>query len=299
MLRIFLLSVFITALSISPMAAEPPQRPAVTLQVLGSGGPEINDGRSSTGYLIWVDGKARVLIDLGSGTAHNFEQVGGKLEDLDAILLSHLHVDHCADLPSFVKALFFADRKAALPILGPEGATWFPSTKEFVERLFAERDSAFPYLSDFLDPKQASTLHPRSINGNWSQNLGHDIRVECRSITHGSVPALAWRVEVGDVSMVFSGDFNGRSGELEVLAKDCDLLICHNAVPESARGLARRLHAPPSVIGRIAKASGANRLVLSHRMLRTTGIEDETLEHVRASYQGRVDFADDLSIYEF
>ena len=296
MLRNFLILAFMTALSILPVAAQLPG-PNVELQVLGSGGPEINDGRSSTGYLIWVDGKARVLVDLGSGTAHNFEQVGGRLEDLEAILLSHLHVDHCADLPSLVKSLFFADRTAALPILGPEGATWFPSTKEFVERLFAERDSAFPYLSDFLDPREASALQPRSIRGNWSQDVSQELRVECRSVTHGSVPALAWRVDIGDVSIVFSGDFNGRSGELEVLAKDCDILVCHNAVPESARGLARRLHAPPSVIGQIAKASGANRLILSHRMLRTTGVEGETLQYIRESYQGKVDFADDLSIY--
>jgi len=47
----------------------------VWLQVLGSGGPEIDDKRASTGYLIWVDGESKVLIDAGGGSAANFEQV--------------------------------------------------------------------------------------------------------------------------------------------------------------------------------------------------------------------------------
>jgi hypothetical protein len=38
----------------------------VELQVLGSGGPELEDGRSSSAYVVWLDGKARVLVDRAS-----------------------------------------------------------------------------------------------------------------------------------------------------------------------------------------------------------------------------------------
>jgi len=46
------------------------------LEVLGSGGPELGDGRASSGYLVWMDGKARILVDMGSGSMLNFEQSG-------------------------------------------------------------------------------------------------------------------------------------------------------------------------------------------------------------------------------
>jgi ribonuclease BN (tRNA processing enzyme) len=59
-------------------------------------------------------------------------------------------------------------------------------------------------------------------------------------VIHGSVPALAWRVEIGGKSIVFSGDTNGE-GNLVRLAKDADLFIAHNAVPEGAPGVERRL----------------------------------------------------------
>jgi ribonuclease BN (tRNA processing enzyme) len=60
------------------------------------------------------------------------------------------------------------------------------------------------------------------------------------------------------------GDTNGE-GKLVRLAKDADLFIAHNAVPEGATGVERRLHMPPSVIGQIAQEAHVKQLVSSHR----------------------------------
>ena len=83
----------------------------VSLQILGSGGPELNDQRASTSYLVWLDGKASILIDTGSGSSLNFERSGAKIDDLRAILFTHFHVDHSADFPAYVKGSFFSSRK--------------------------------------------------------------------------------------------------------------------------------------------------------------------------------------------
>jgi len=71
----------------------------ISLQVLGSGGPELDDQRASSSYLIWADNKAVALIDIGGGASLNYERSGAQFEDLKVIALSHLHVDHSADLP--------------------------------------------------------------------------------------------------------------------------------------------------------------------------------------------------------
>ena len=68
----------------------------VAVQVLGSGGPEMG-GRASASYLVWVDGKARVLVDAGDGSALRFGESGPRVTDIDAVLFSHLHSDHSAD----------------------------------------------------------------------------------------------------------------------------------------------------------------------------------------------------------
>jgi ribonuclease BN (tRNA processing enzyme) len=54
---------------------------------------------------------------------------------------------------------------------------------------------------------------------------------------------------------------------------------------------------PPSVIGQIAAGAQVKRLVLSHRMLRTLGKEDQTRIEIRKSYSGPLQFADDLDCF--
>ena len=88
----------------------------VCLQVLGSGGPELQDKRASSSYLIWQDGKARILIDAGGGSALRFGQSGANVKDLCAVVFTHLHVDHSSDFPALIKASFFEDRNDDLPI---------------------------------------------------------------------------------------------------------------------------------------------------------------------------------------
>jgi hypothetical protein len=48
----------------------------LTLQILGSGGPAINSERASSSYLLWVDGHARMLVDMGGGAYLRFGQSG-------------------------------------------------------------------------------------------------------------------------------------------------------------------------------------------------------------------------------
>jgi ribonuclease BN (tRNA processing enzyme) len=167
----------------------------VELQVLGSGGPELEDKRASTSYLVWQDGAARILVDSG----------GGNSSDVTAL---------------------------------------------------------------------------------------------ATQVLHGGVPALAWRVNVGGRSIVFSGDTNGANGNLELLARGADLFIAHNAVPEGESGAAVQLHMPPSVIARIASTAGVKQIVLSHRMLRTLGRESETRAVIAKLYAGPVVFADDLDCFD-
>jgi ribonuclease BN (tRNA processing enzyme) len=269
----------------------------VWLQVLGSGGPEINDGRASSGYLIWRDGKARILVDMGGGSLLRFEQSGAQLNDLDVILLTHLHVDHSADLPYLIKASFFSDRDRDLPIYGPTGNQLMPSTTEFVRDLFGAH-GAFRYLSGYLDGSERYRLRPQDINarGTARQKVltTGDYRITAVPVHHGPVPALAYRVDIAGIAIVFSGDMNNDKHTLAGLAHGADLLVADHAIAEQADRVARNLHMPPSVIGEIAAQAAVKQLVLSHRMQRTFGHEQETLGLIKAHYHGPVVFAEDL-----
>ena len=274
----------------------------VQVQVLGSGGPELEDKRASSSYLIWQDGRPRILIDSGGGSALRFGQAGAHVAQLDAVLFTHLHIDHSADFPALIKSSYFEERELPLPVYGPPGNENFPSTTEFVAGLFGAKHGAYRYLADFLAGKDGGYLlqaHDVVLTGREIRTVvsARDVLLDATQVIHGGVPAIAWRVSMGGRVIVFSGDTNGDNGNLERLASGADLFVAHNAVPEGETGAARQLHMPPSVIGRIAKTAGVKRVVLSHRMLRTLGRESETRSVIARMYLGPVVFAEDLDCF--
>ncbi len=270
----------------------------VALQVLGSGGPELDDDRNSSGYLIWVNGKSRLLVDAGSGTSVAFGEANGRFEELQAILLTHLHVDHAQDLPAFVKGSFFTSRQQNLLVMGPDGNRRMPATTEFIERLFG-KDGAFPYLNDYIDAEQQNDYH--LIGKNMPLTRGEvtryavdkDITVSATAVHHGPIAAVAWKVDVGGCTMVFSGDLSNEYDVLENFAAGADLLIANTAVPEHAGVAAKNLHMTPFEIAQIAKQAKVKKLLLSHFMKRTLSNQQAIYKAITEQYLGSVILAED------
>lgn len=290
----------LTTFSLSARAQSCPGH-GVVAQVLGSGGPELQDKRASSSYLVWINGQPRVLVDAGGGSALRFGQSGAQMSQLDVVLFTHFHVDHTADFSALIKSSWFEDRNRDLPIYGPPSNDFMPSTTQFVSALFGDH-GMYRYLSELLVPGQQSTykMQPHNVTANQTPlEVFHDADVSTSvvRVIHGGVPALAWRVEAAGKSIVFSGDTNGQGESLIRLANNADIFIAHNAVPEGATGFERRLHMPPSVIGQIAADAHVKSLVLSHRMLRTLGKEQQTEAEIRKHYFGPLAFANDLDCF--
>jgi ribonuclease BN (tRNA processing enzyme) len=274
----------------------------VQVQVLGSGGPEMEDKRASSSYLVWQDGRPRILIDSGGGSALRFGQAGAQVAQLETVLFTHFHIDHSADFPALIKSSYFEERKLPLPVYGPPGNQSFPSTREYVEGLFGSKHGVYRYLAEFLAGKDGGySLQPHDVALTAREIRtvvsGDDLSLDATPVIHGAVPAIAWRVRIAGRVIVFSGDTNGDNGNLERLAAGADLFVAHNSIPEGETGAARELHMPPSVIGRIAKIAGVRHVVLSHRMLRTLGREAETRSVIASVYAGPVEFAEDLDCF--
>jgi ribonuclease BN (tRNA processing enzyme) len=176
-----------------------------------------------------------------------------------------------------------------------------PSTTQFASDFFSDH-GAYGYLSELLVPgeKGSYKIQPHNVEaGSTPVAVVHsgDLAASAVRVIHGGVPALAWRVEMAGKSVVFSGDTNGEGEGLVRLATNADQFVAHNAVPEGATGVERRLHMPPSVIGKIAADAHVQSLVLSHRMLRTLGKEDETQSEIKKRYSGPLAFANDLDCF--
>jgi len=274
------------------------QDDGVILQILGSGGPIADDSRASSGYLIWVDGDSRVLIDAGGGTFLRFGEAGASFAKLDFIGLSHLHTDHSADFPALLKSGNFSDRDRPLPIAGPDGDGIFPGLKQYLRATFNAEDGAYAYLSSFLDgTNDTPMLTPREVAAGEPAVVytSEALSVDALHVPHGIVPSVAFRVVIGDQVLVFASDQNGDDPSFVDFAKGASILVMHMVVPQDVAGVGRRLHAPPSVIGDIAGKVAPGKLVLSHFMARSLRELEQNVALVRKSYQGEIVLAEDLA----
>jgi len=224
-----------------------------------------------------------------------------------------MHIDHTSDLPAIIMHLYMCDRKEPIAVTGPTGrprndaaaqnASPQPGAIEFVRLLFGP-DGAWRYMNTFEGfginvretPSAPSdpTVHVVPVDQSLD-DLG--ISIHAVGVPHGMMPAVAFRIECGEESVVFSGDISGSTEALIELAKNCSMLIHDCALPE--RDVPHgKLHAKPSAIGQTAEQSGAKILLLSHFM---PAIEDEigeAVEIIRREYSGRIEVASDLKTYE-
>ena len=304
-----LLSLLCNTVLVAYATASPPHCPpseGLSLQILGSGGPIADDGRASTSYLVWIDGKSRLMIDSGGGSFLRFGEAGGRFEDLDHIGVSHFHTDHSTDLVALLKSGYFSDRSARLSISGPMAGGPYPGLNIYLERLLDSNTGVYAYLSGYLDGSAGLVkLEPREIDPRLHKaslvysHPADDIEVFALGVPHGPVPTLAFRVRIGQKSIVFSGDQNGSSDAFVDFARGTDVLVMHMPVPETISGVGRNLHAPPSVIGDIAAKTDTRLLVLSHFMARSLDHFEDNLKEIRSRYQGSIVSAHDLECVKF
>jgi ribonuclease BN (tRNA processing enzyme) len=275
----------------------PPPPPPLTVLVLGSGGPRPSK-RASVGNLVLFEGQARLLVDAGPGTFVRAGESGVELSALDTVLLTHLHVDHSAELPAFVKArVLDASGPVRMRVLGPGGSALFPSTSVFVDGLFGAR-GLYRYLHDFgADLRVVGEDMPATLGApSRTVKLDGGISVTAQAIHHGDTPAVAFRVELGGRSLVFAGDIDATGlASLQQLARGTDLLVVSCAVldpPGSPPALYQR-HSPPRRLGETAAAAGVKALLLTHLPPAVEAHQAEVLASVRKSFSGSVTFAED------
>jgi ribonuclease BN (tRNA processing enzyme) len=284
-------------------AAQCPPGRGLALQVLGSGGPVADDGRASSAYLVWQDGRARVLLDAGGGSFLRFGQANARFADLDLIAISHFHTDHSADLPALLKSGYFSRRTRSLLISGPEAGGPFPGLESFIESLLDPGRGTYAYLAGYLDGSDGLVKLQRVPVNHHQETVvavmdEGEMKVTALGVPHGIVPTLAYRVEAGGRSIVFASDQNGGSEQFPGFAQGATVLVAHLAIPENATGAARKLHAPASIIGQMAEKSSVGTLVLSHFMSRSLKDLDNSLARIRLQFTGDIILAEDLQCIE-
>ncbi|MFD9905424.1 MBL fold metallo-hydrolase [Streptomyces sp. NPDC059063] len=247
------------------------------LTVLGSATPYPSADNPCSGYLV-SHGDTRVWVDAGSGTLAALQR-HVRLDELDAIWISHLHADHSADLLTAYYGALYADitLAAPIPLYGPPG--------------IADRLAHFLTNGAVRSPVESAFAVEELYDG-------HRVRVGGLTLTSAEVvhgmPAFALRAEASSGSVVYSGDTAPCSG-LVRLAEGCDVLLCEAESAEAPRATEPWVHHTPEDAGDTARAAGAGRLVVTHVGPFLT--PREAVARASARFDGPVDHAEPGAVF--
>lgn len=239
--------------------------------ILGSGTAVPSFSRFPAGYLVQAGGRA-LAVDLGPGVLRRLAQVGCGIERLDAVLLTHFHTDHCAD----VAALLFALRNPRyagkhLTIAAAVGLRTF----------VADLTRAWPWLEPRGCTVDLVELAPGTTRI-------ADLEVHAVPVTH-TAQSLAYRIaDDSGATCAFSGDADVCDGLVEV-ARGSDLFVCEAAFPDHLR---QPGHLTPGLAADHAERAGSARLCLTHFYPECEG--HDLLGSARARFHGEVVLAEDL-----
>ncbi len=241
------------------------------LTVIGCSGSFPGPSAAASCYVVEHEGTTLVL-DLGSGSLGPLA-AATDLSALSAVLLSHLHADHCLDLTGmYVASRYHPDgRRPRLDVHGPSGtgqriaAAYRTRPGEPVPGL----DEVFRFVDHRDEPVQIGPF-----------------TVSLVRVAH-PVPTFAMRLEAGGSSLVYSGD-TGPTPALAQLAAECDVALFEASFRSGDRNPGD-LHLTGVQAGQIATAAGVGRLILTH--LVSWNDPTATLLEGRSAYDGDVALA--------
>ncbi|WP_406057588.1 MBL fold metallo-hydrolase [Kribbella sp. NBC_00889] len=209
-----------------------------TLTILGTAAPYPQPDRPCSGYLLRAGG-AQVWVDAGPGSLAELLR-HTTLAELDAVWLSHLHLDHIGDVLNAYYALAYGELPARppLPVYAPA---------ELGARL-----AGFFGLPGFAN----DVLDLRPLSDGHSMRL-HDLELTSRAVEHGG-EAYALRASADGHTFAYSGDCAPCAG-LDVVAADADLLLCEANDP-----VPTPVHHTPAQTGDLAHRANTKHLVVTH-----------------------------------
>lgn len=224
------------------------------LRVIGCAGSFPSPESPASSYLVEADDETgrtwRILMDAGNGSVGPLQSYV-QPRDLDAVLLSHLHADHCLDLCSMYVALRYhpdGRPERRIPVYGPKG-----SFRRLADAYGAEEGDQLALVYEVREWVEAE---PVAIG---------PLRVVPMLVDH-PVEAYGLRLEhtVGGRTgvLTYSGDTDSCPA-LTALAKDADVFLAEAAFMEG-RDQPRRIHLTGRRAGETATQAGVRRLLLTH-----------------------------------
>ena len=234
------------------------------LVVLGSGTSVFHPQRAAAAF--WLETESgSLLLDCSGDAGHRMAEEGLDWTDLDAIWISHLHLDHCAGLAPFLAGLKWAPeaqtRTRPLKIFSCEG----------VEKLLRSIDDAHNYKLF----KQNFPIEIQEFAGSDTAiqfEILPGLNAEAHATPHRP-ESLAIRLTAKNgAKLVYTSD-TGFSESVAEFARDADLLVLECSFYQHKPV---QTHLELADAMRIAQVAGPRRLLLTHLYAEWDGVDLES-----------------------
>jgi ribonuclease BN (tRNA processing enzyme) len=230
------------------------------LIVLGGSAACPNPGQGASAYLLKTSNET-ILIDCGPNTLLELRK-HIEIDQIDRILISHVHSDHTLDLVPLRYGLKYApgiERFRPTLQVPPEGTG-------FLQRVASAFSMGTEKADDFWD----SVFDVEEYVPDSGITCG-DLEIRFMRTNH-PVACWAMRFECPEGALVYLAD-TGPQDDLVSFARDVDVLICEGTYPELESGLASdRPHLSAYEAGVIGREAGAEELILTH-LWATAGVD--------------------------
>ena len=253
------------------------------LTVIGCSGSFPGPDSPASCYLVEAEG-FRLLMDLGPGGLSGVQR-HIRLDQIDAVCISHLHSDHCLDLCGLSVARLIRPQgpMPPLPVHGPDRTQLRLAWALTADPVGGGQPSGTGGDGRFTDAFRFVTITP------GVREIG-PLRVTTALMNH-PVQTFGFRVEHAGRSLAYSAD-TGQTQALVDLARDADVLLCEASFlepPAGAPALPEGLHLTARQAGQHAARAGAGHLVLTHLVpWNDTG---RTLDEASEDFPGPVSLA--------
>ena len=211
------------------LSAEPFLDKEDTLKVVvcGSRSPLPSPGRAEACILVEA-GDDIYIFDLGNGSMDNLNQYKVPWPNVKAVLITHMHSDHIADLPDAHLQSWIQGRNAPLMVYGPEGINLV--TKGFELAYSADYQYRNEHHGDEMLPMSIAGFNPIQIMDN--QLIPNDtpgLEILPFVVDHYPVnSSFGFKISYKGRTAVISGD-TIHDGSVQKFSKDVDLLV-HSAI---------------------------------------------------------------------
>lgn len=243
---------------------------SVRLTVLGCSGSVVGPDSPASGYLLRAPDTPPLVIDFGGGVLGALQRHAdpGSVH----VLLSHLHADHCLDVPGL-----FVWRRYH-PTAKPTGKALLYGPSDTWSRLGA---ASSPYggeiddCSDIFDVRHWVDGEPVTIGA---------LSVLPRVVAHPTESFGLRFTDPSGVSLVYSGD-TGECDQLVELARGADVFLCEASWTHSPQN-PPALHLSGTEAGRAAAQAGVRELLLTHIPPWTS--REDVISEAKAEFDGPV-----------